>query len=97
MAYSKKKCFLKETILLGSQFLLSLPCLQDVDEVFEVVKILGPGQPAAHSAHNRHRRQDHVVMLECVSRGQLDPLTNQQHFFSLSFKHCPSHLQHLLI
>lgn len=38
-----------------SQLLLNLRCLQDVDKVFQVVQVLGPGQLAAHRAHNLHR------------------------------------------
>lgn len=37
------------------QFLLGLGSLQDVDEVFQVVEVFGPGQPATHGSDHLHR------------------------------------------
>lgn len=36
------------------QFLLNLASLQDVNEVFQVVEVLGPGQPATPSSDHLH-------------------------------------------
>lgn len=38
-----------------SQFLFSLRCLQDVDELLEVVEVFGPGESATYRAHHLHR------------------------------------------
>lgn len=36
------------------QFLLRLARLQDVDEVLQVVEVLGPGEPATHGSNHLH-------------------------------------------
>lgn len=43
-----------EWVLPNGQFLLSLASLQDVNEVFQVVEVLGPGQPATHGSDHLH-------------------------------------------
>lgn len=37
-----------------SQLLFNESCLQDVDEVFQVIEVFGPGQPAANCTHHLH-------------------------------------------
>lgn len=56
------------TVPPDSQFLLGLHRLQDVDEVFQVVEVLGPSQPAAHCSHHLHRGRYHVLVLRCARR-----------------------------
>lgn len=46
------------------EFLIGLCRLQDMDEVFQVVHVPGPGQPATHGTHHLHRRRHHVLMLQ---------------------------------
>lgn len=47
-----------------SQLLFNESCLQDVDEVFQVIEVFGPGQPAAHCTHHLHRCRNDVLMLQ---------------------------------
>lgn len=64
MVIQKRTHARTQKTLPDSQFLLSLCSLQDVDEVFQVVEIFGPGQPATHCAHHFHRCRYHVFMLQ---------------------------------
>lgn len=90
------------TVPPDSQFLLGLRRLQDVDEVFQVVEVLGPCQPAAHCSHHLHRRRYHVLVLRCPSRERGVNTNTSTECVSacivkLNVCVCSSHLEHLFI